>query len=175
MPVRIKARIKQQERKNNRIMQDQIKRAKLRAMHLLTARDYTEHNLRDKLIKDDYPEEVVDAAIEYVSSYGYIDDRRYADSFVRSSLGIRSSLEITRKLVGKGVSREIIEEALAEGYDYGEGEDDLIRKLIKKKCKNADEMDNKQRQKLYSYMYGKGFSIDRVGRILDEVLLDIKS
>ena len=46
-----------------------IKRAKLRAMHLLTARDYTELQLRNKLEQGEYTQEAVDIAIEYVHSW----------------------------------------------------------------------------------------------------------
>ena len=40
------------------------KRAKLRAMHLLTAQNRTEAQLREKLMKDGYPREVVDCALD---------------------------------------------------------------------------------------------------------------
>ena len=58
------------------IMEDVLpKRAKLRAMNLLKARAYTEKQLTDKLREGGYPEMVVRNAIDYVISYGYLDDR----------------------------------------------------------------------------------------------------
>ena len=50
-----------------------LKRAKLRAMNLLKSRDYTEKSLRSKLQEGLYPSGVVDKAVEYVKSYGYVD------------------------------------------------------------------------------------------------------
>ena len=47
-----------------------LKRAKLRAMHLLTDMARTEKNLREKLCKSLYPDDIVDAAIAYVRSSG---------------------------------------------------------------------------------------------------------
>ena len=52
------------------------KRARLRAMHLLEAMDRTEEGLREKLRQGLYPAEAVEEAIEYVNSFGYIDDYR---------------------------------------------------------------------------------------------------
>ena len=55
----------QQEKIKNEILR---KRAKLRAMHLLNLSDKTEGELRNRLKKDLYPEDVIEEAITYVSS-----------------------------------------------------------------------------------------------------------
>ena len=59
------------------------KRATKRAMHLLEKQDRTEYQLREKLRQNEYPKEAVEQAIAYVKSYHYIDDLRYACSYVR--------------------------------------------------------------------------------------------
>ena len=58
------------------------KRAKLRAMNLLQSRDYTKSGLAEKLRQGLYPEQVIETALDYVSSYHYIDDVRYAKSYI---------------------------------------------------------------------------------------------
>ena len=58
-----------------------LKRAKLRAMHLLTDMDRTEYQLKNKLIMGGYPEDIAEQALEYVKSFGYINDREYARRF----------------------------------------------------------------------------------------------
>ena len=45
------------------------RRAKLRSMNLLKARDYTKRQLSDKLKRDGYPEEIIVQALTYVESY----------------------------------------------------------------------------------------------------------
>lgn len=154
---------------------DEIKKARLRAMKLLERRDYTEAALRRKLINDGYLRETIDDAIEYVKSYGYIDDLRYALNYVRSSSAARSRRDIRVRLLDKGIEPGIIDEALdAEGAGEEE-EDELIRRLILKKCSKPSLLDYTGRQKLYAYMYGKGFDTHRVERILNELALDITS
>ena len=58
-----------------------LKRAKLRAMHLLTDMARTESQLRDKLKRNMYPEDVISQAIAYVKSFGYINDEAYIENF----------------------------------------------------------------------------------------------
>ena len=59
------------------------KRAKLRAMHLLTKMDYTEMELRQKLLQGGYMDSAVVSAIDYVKSYHYIDDERYVKKYMQ--------------------------------------------------------------------------------------------
>ena len=51
-----------------------LKRAKLRAMHLLNDMARTESQLRDKLKLGGYPSEITEAATTYVKSFGDIND-----------------------------------------------------------------------------------------------------
>ena len=54
------------------------KRAKRRTMHLLEQMDRTEQQLREKLKQGGYPQACIDLALEYVKSFHYVDDYRYA-------------------------------------------------------------------------------------------------
>ena len=119
--------------------------------------------------------EEADEALEYVRSFGYVDDLRYAMNYARCSVGVRSRRETERKLLEKGVSSDLISQALLEEYSGDDDEDELIRHLIHKKCRDLSALDFKGRQKLLAYMYNKGFRTDRVNRILEEESLDITS
>ena len=59
------------------------KRAKKRALHLLEQMDRSERKLREKLTQGGYPDCCVDAAIDYVKSFHYLDDYRFASTYVR--------------------------------------------------------------------------------------------
>ena len=58
------------------------KRCKLRAMNLLKERSYTEKKLRIKLERGQYPAICVDRAMDYVRSFGYINDMQYAEDYL---------------------------------------------------------------------------------------------
>ena len=59
------------------------KRATKRAMHILERQERTEYQLREKLLQNGYPEESIEDAIDYVKHYHYVDDLRYAKTFIR--------------------------------------------------------------------------------------------
>ena len=67
-----------------------VKRAKLRAMHLLTRMDYTEAELEKKLMKGEYTPQAVKIAMDYVRSYHYLDDERYVARYLSAYQGRKS-------------------------------------------------------------------------------------
>ena len=109
-----------------------MKRAKLRAMHLLNDMDRTESQLRTKLLNGDYPADIADEAIAYVKSFGYINDESYIRRFIESRKNSKSKKEIYALLMKKGVDMERVQEILSEYYS---AEDSLnaIRDLLRKR------------------------------------------
>lgn len=89
-----------------------IPRARKRAMHILERMDQTTAQLREKLQRSQYPEQVVEDAIAYVASFHYIDDERFARNFIRAYQQSRSRLRISRDLQGKGINRDLSTGAL---------------------------------------------------------------
>ena len=142
-----------------------LKRAKLRAMHLLEDMDRTEAALREKLRQGLYPSDVADAAIEYVKSFGYIDDVRYAENFVRSRQDVKSKKEIRMALMQKGISSEIAEGALETCYEEM-GEEAAVRKILRKKRFDPNTAQEAEMQKIYGYLGRKGFRYDTVRQVI---------
>ena len=137
-----------------------IPRARSRAMHLLERQDRTRHNLIQKLQEGGYPQRAIDEAVAYVESYHYIDDMRYASSYVRYHQYGKSRRRITMDLRSKGVSQEIIEEALDR--EFVTSEVDMIRSIIRKRGYDPAQKDMKQKQKLYRFLLGRGFSYEDI-------------
>lgn len=150
------------------------KRAKLRAMNLLQSKDYTEQQLRDKLRKGKYPEEILEEAIEYVKSFRYLDDDRYTMDYLRAYMERRSFQRMKLDLLRKGISGERIlrcwEQLSEEDSTYDEGR--LIRQLLEKKHFNPDTADSKEKQRIFAFLYRKGFSPELIRK---HMLLDITS
>ena len=94
-----------------------LKRAKLRAMHLLNDMARTESQLRDKLKLGGYPSEITEAAIAYVKSFGYINDDAYIRNFIDSRKDKKSRREIYAILRQKGVDMNRAEEIMEEMYE----------------------------------------------------------
>ncbi len=142
------------------------KRATLRAMHILERTDKTEAQLRRKLEESEYPKEAVESAIAYVTSYGYLDDRRYAEHYIEWKKQGKGKARLKMELVQREISREIIEEVL-ESADFGETRE-TIRELILKKRKTNTPMDEKEKQRLYGFLMRKGFSSSDILAVMRE-------
>lgn len=140
-----------------------LKRAKLRAMHLLTDMARTEAGLRQKLRQNLYPEDIVEEALTYVKSFGYLDDYRYAENFIISKKERRSRKEIYAKLCEKGVPRNLIDLAFENCYE--EGEREAIRQLIRKKNIDIEHATEQDINKLYGYLARKGFRYEDIRHV----------
>ncbi len=140
------------------------KRAIKRAMHLLEKMDRTEQQLRKKLLEGGYPNELVEEAIAYVKSYHYIDDERYARTFIRLNQDRRSIGRMKMDLFAKGISSDTIDRAINEEYETLP--ETLIQKLIEKKNFDPDTATRQETAKMYQYLFRKGFSRDEIMHVL---------
>ncbi len=146
------------------------KRAKLRAMNLLQKKDYTEKQLRDKLLEGLYPKDIVDEAIEYVKSYRYLDDERYARDYITYQMSMRSKARIIQDLNGKGIPKDILMPIIEELYAEDEGESELeqIKKLLVKKHFDHLSTDVKEKQKIIAFLMRKGYNLSSIKRAMEE-------
>lgn len=142
------------------------KRAKLRAMHLLESVDRTKSQLTRKLQQNGYPEEVIEAAIAYVESYGYLDDKRYASHYVELKKESQGRARLKMELAKRGVGRQIIDEILDESQ-LGDSRES-IRVLVEKKRRSTGPMDNKEKQRIYGFLMRKGYSSSDIMSVLRE-------
>lgn len=151
------------------------KRAKLRAMNLLKTKAYTEYQLRKKLSEGGYPDSVTDVAVEYVKSYGYVNDKAYALEYIRLESSNRSKKELYLKLSQKGIGKEILDAAFEEVYgsfkdardvSY-DSEKDVVLRTLKKRGYRKD-FSYEERQKMLAYFYRRGFDMDLVYNAMDD-------
>ena len=135
-----------------------VKRAKLRAMHLL------------KLMKGEYTPQAVKIAMDYVRSYHYLDDERYVARYLSAYQGRKSRRQMQFELERKGIPREMIQRR-QEALDDEEGcvdETDMIRQLLEKRCKHPKEADEKEKRRHYGYLMRKGFSSSEIQSVFRE-------
>ena len=142
-----------------------LKRAKLRAMHLLNGMFRTEDQLRQKLRQNGYPEDVTDEAIAYVKSFGYINDEAYIRNFVESRKDKKSRKELYALLSQKGVKGESVDRILDEIYEE-HSDRKAIYEILRKKRWNPENADDKEKQKMYGYLVRKGFRYEDIRQVI---------
>lgn len=157
------------------IMQNILpKRAKLRSMNLLKSRAYTEKQLRDKLHHGEYPQNIVNEAVDYVKSYGYIDDRKYAEDYIIYNMENKSRKRMEQDLYIKGIDKKIMQEVMEEILKDGNAMNEMVmaQRLLRKKNYDPNTAETKEKQKLSAFLYRKGFTAETIRSVL---LLDITS
>ena len=145
------------------------KRAKLRAMNLLMTKAYTEKQLSDKLKSGQYPQSCIDQAIQYVKSFGYVDDAQYAADYLFYHGGDKNERQLLLKLRQKGISDEVATKAY-EDYcqmGYAPSEEELICNYLTKK-RYDPAGDEKEKNKMIRALLQKGFSY---GKIMESLAL----
>lgn len=142
-----------------------LKRAKLRAMHLLSDMGRTESQLRTKLEQGGYTSDAVEAAVSYVKSFGYINDKEYARGFIESRKDKKSRNEIYTALCQKGISKDEIEQAFEECYG-NEDSKAAIEAIMRKKKFDPKTADYAQKQKIAGYLVRKGFRYEDIRQVI---------
>ena len=131
------------------------KRAKKRVLYLLEQVDRTEHQIREKLRLSEYPECCIEIAVAYAKSFHYLDDYRYASTFVRYRMEKYSRMQLKQKLLAKGISKELAEQAIEAEYLSEEGEQ--IRALLEKKKFQSQSSNTPEFRKMYQFLLRRGF------------------
>lgn len=139
------------------------------AVYYLTYKDRTEKELRDKLSDKGYGIKDIDAAIGRLAGYGYIDDERYALSYIRSKKGKMGARLIALKLSQKGISRDIIESKL-DMADFDEYSD--IKKVLS--ARYSDLSDLATRRKAQGYMARRGYAYEDISNAINSLVKEDK-
>ena len=125
------------------------------AVNLISYRDRTSAELVKRLKEKEYSAPEIEYAMEKLTYYGYVDDRRYADSYIRYRSSSKGNRRIAMELASKGVDRAIVSELLAE-YDRDESTD--VLSILESRYSNADFSDDKTRRRVYGYFVRRGFT-----------------
>lgn len=139
------------------------KRCRERAFYILKNKDYTEKELRDKLILSRFPLEIIEDTIILLKNYNYINDESYAERFCEEHLCKESVKIVKYKLISKGISKDIIDKYI-EMQTVNPVE--VLRKVYAKKIELYNNSDDKTKRKIYNMFLRKGFSYDDINCVL---------
>jgi regulatory protein len=147
------------------LSEEELDEIREKIMHLLEDMDRSEAGLREKLKAGLYPEDLIEAAVTYVKSFGYLNDVRYAENFILARKSTKSKREILALLNRKGICSADIEKAFESCY--GESEEvEAVRRILAKKKVDVRTADEREMQKIYGYLGRKGFRYDVVRQVI---------
>lgn len=145
-----------------------ITRGKRHVFHLLARRDYTESEIRKKLVKGHYDVDDQTLIIDYFRELGYIDDVQYVTKFYNYHKGSKSRLVIEQKLKLKGILDTVLKEVLAE--EVGEKDAYIAARAHAFKKYGNKDMKKEDYPKMVQFLMRKGFNYPLCKKIITEIM-----
>lgn len=138
------------------------------ALKLISVKSRTEKELERKLKDKKISDSVISGVITKLKEYNLINDSVYAADYVLYAKNFKKKgkFYIYRKLLEKGVNKEIIDDALS-GYTEGE-EYAAARELAQKKI-GKKETDDKSVLKVASFLRSRGFSEEVIYQVIKKI------
>ena len=134
---------------------------RVRALQLLTRRDYCRAELKGKLAPHAESEEELDAVLETLQSERLLSDTRYAAQRVVARAGRYGNARLKQELRQKGVADDEIAAALPEGGD----ETERCRAVWQRKFGDLPQTPE-ERAKQMRFLQYRGFSSEAIRRTL---------
>jgi len=148
----------------------QIKKATACACRLLGAREYSLKQLKQKLHLKGYSTEATQAAIEFVRENGWLDERRFCESFVRAKLSRGLGLKrICYELQQNGIVQDMIHQVM-ENFDIC-WQDQCDQVAARKVANSALTAAPKDRMKLERFLTYRGFDGAEIRKSISEQLI----
>lgn len=134
------------------------------SVDLLAKMMKTEKQIREYLYKKGYLKKVVDAVVEKLKSYKYINDVYFAECYVKQKQNSVGKFKLKNELKLKGVDEQIINNILDELESQGDVAFSIATKYLKNKEKSPQNL-----QKLSRHLATKGFSWDEINNVLNKI------
>ncbi|PAV28132.1 recombination regulator RecX [Virgibacillus profundi] len=143
------------------VQKDNVHKSYTQAINFLSYRMRTKKEIYDYLVKKEVEPEHITQIMEKLESQNLLDDKLFAEMFVRTRMNTSSKgpLLIKKELLEKGVSASIAASAV-ENYPYEIQYEKILKWVDKKLNRGKKESFRKQKQKLQGTLMQKGFTQD---------------
>ncbi len=164
-----KGTIINEKEKNKLLNKIDTYNTKQNAFRYLSGRNHSKNELRIKLLRKGYKNEIIKNVIFDLERLGYLNDEDFTYNFYKVNIKKKGINRIKADLYKKGVDRNIIEETGSQFLD-DPGLYNTAKSLAKKKMNILQRKKNteiQKKQKLYQYLVGKGYSTDIIKNVLE--------
>ncbi len=136
-----------------------INAVKRSAFWHLGRRDHSEQELRQKLSRKTDNHQWIDAVIDECYQYHYLDDQRFAETFIRNAQNKGYGINrIQRDLQLKGITQQIAVPSLQQSqFDYIQSAVRLLEKRYHERIENAY-----LKQKVRVFLQNKGHTFEHI-------------
>ena len=137
------------------------------ALRSITSRFKSIYELKTYLKKKEYPELLIDKAVEKLISQGYLNDRLFTKSFINTQIITTNNdpYKIIRELENKKIDNNIINEEI--GVFTEDIQEEKVRKIIEKLLKsNHSKGGLILKNKIINDLKNKGYDYDVISKIV---------
>ena len=150
---------------------DSTKKVFSAALRLLSRRDRSETELRQKLEQFGFSHSAIETAIKKCQEYNYLNDKRYATERARALM--RSGRGVGRKIKLDLQRRGIDEATVGQALESAETEfstDDILRDQLLRRFPNFNYVtaDNREKRRVIGFFQRRGFPLGQIFAILKE-------
>ena len=127
--------------------------------------------IKNKLIKKGYKEEIINETIKFFIENKLLSDEEYAQLFLENQIKYRPAGRIMcrNKMIKRGLDRDLVERTLSENFSEST-EEKLAYKLAKsKKIFFRNKTREEKFNKIGQYLNRKGFSENIIWQTLEEL------
>lgn len=139
------------------------------ALRLLTARDYTEARLKEKLRGREFAEADIEGALLRMTSEGWLDDRRFAERFVESALtsGRYYGPRLRQEMRRRGLSPELVSDVLGRIMPQRDEFQD-VRAVFERRFSGFSfaSASDKEKRRALGFLQRRGFGFSASMQIL---------
>jgi regulatory protein len=138
--------------------------AKSVAVRLLSRREHSAFEIRDKLQKRDFDEVEIEQAIDELQQGDWLSDERFAEAYIRMrQLKGFGPIRIAIELNERGVKESIVEQYLHAGDQHWV---QTLELQYQKKYRDKAIADYNDKAKRIRFLQYRGFPLDAIWRII---------
>jgi regulatory protein len=149
--------------------EEELNKAKGIALRMLTYRDRSRQEIRDKLEQKGISSPVIEKVVTILSDYGYLNDRTFAQRLARNLLETKywGFSRIGAALRDRGVAPELIQETVSQ-LKEDHSEEETALQLLKRRFSHfaSQEASSKEKRRIIQFLKRRGFSWDTISRVL---------
>jgi len=137
------------------------------ALNYLSYSDRFSKEVSQRLKREGFTKEEIDSTIEKLKNYGYVNDQKTAEEFIRSKISKgwgpeRIKIELMRREIPEEEAENLVKSIFSE-ID----EREIIFKLAEKFLRKRKGENIKE--KLKGFLFRKGFSYDKIIDVIEKI------
>ena len=138
-----------------------------KAIDYLTSREHSRQELAVKLLRKNFPKDVIDEQLNQLEAERLLSDERFAEQFIisRQRKNPEGISLLKMRLAQKGIAREIAEAVCSAWF----AEEGAAQDALKRAAERILRKRGVDRDKLIANLLRKGFSYSEILAFLDEV------